>query len=133
MSSRIERQREYGQLKQKPTRNPLRAEKTPRINYNGFDYFPPPAKPMEEKWVYPESDWGLMAKFGSQKHIYDEIIATEKDYAKRLEECMKIKVILSVVAVGPKVLPPFTNPPAVSCAILRIYLAFARRPETSRC
>lgn len=89
--NKVERLREYGMLKHQPSRNPLRAEKTPRKNFYGFDYTPPVAKPAEEKWHYPDSDWGLMAKFSSQKQIYDDIIQTEKNYAIKLEECMRIK------------------------------------------
>ena len=67
-ANRINCARKNGTLKHKPSRNPLRAEATPRVDYKGFDYTPPPAAVVEvDRWVYPESDWGLMQKFDSQK------------------------------------------------------------------
>lgn len=88
---RIEKQREYGLLNQRPSRNPIMAEKTPRINYRGFEFKPPEPKPEPERWHYPESDWGLMAKFSTQKPIYDKIFQKERDHAKMVEEFTEIR------------------------------------------
>jgi hypothetical protein len=41
--------------------------------------------------VYPEGDWGLMAKFRSQKHIYDEIQAKEKLYEQQVSQVAWIR------------------------------------------
>lgn len=71
-------------------RNPLNAEKSPRRN-DAFEYRPPPGKAPEEKWNYPESDWGLMAKFRSQKQIYDDIFHKEKEYQKRVDSVASIR------------------------------------------
>eukprot|EP01038_Epipyxis_sp_PR26KG_P007979 gene7979-10820_t len=78
---KVEALRSQGLLQYKPTRNPIRAEKTPRIDYTGFNFKPPTARPEPEKWNYPESDWGLMSKFNSQKHFYTEIERKEKEFA----------------------------------------------------
>lgn len=64
---RIEYMRMGGSLPQKATRNPLRAEKTPRKEALSCADFEVPEKPSHmiapERWHYPETDWGLMAKF----------------------------------------------------------------------
>jgi hypothetical protein len=85
LSHRITKLHEAGMIERKPERNPLNAEKSPRVNFNGFDFNPP--KPREEKprWVYPESDWGLMAKFNSQKQIYSAIYERERSQ-KQIEQ-----------------------------------------------
>lgn len=75
-----------GTITYKATRNPLRAEATPRVDYKGFDYNPPPAPPQVERWVYPETDWGLMLKFSSQKAIYQELEETAKRCEQRIRE-----------------------------------------------
>ncbi len=77
-------------LESKRGRNPLNAEQTPRDN-EPFEYCPPPAKPQEERWKYPDSDWGLMAKFRSQKQIYDDIFNKEKEYQKRVDTVAAIR------------------------------------------
>lgn len=82
---KINAARKYGLLQHKPSRNPLRAEATPRVDYKGFDYNPPPAPEVKERWVYPETDWGLMLKFASQKQIYQEL----EEQAKRCDEKIK--------------------------------------------
>jgi hypothetical protein len=71
-------------------RNPLNAEKSPRRN-ESFEYRPPPAVPQQEKWIYPESDWGLMAKFRSQKQIYDDINAKEALYQEQVDKVASIR------------------------------------------
>lgn len=71
-------------------RNPLNAEKSPRRN-DAFEYRPPAGKVVEEKWNYPESDWGLMAKFRSQAKIYDDIFQKEKEYQKRVDSVASIR------------------------------------------
>lgn len=79
--NKINRQREAGELNHRPERNPLRAQATPRQDWKiGFEFAPPPAKPVPERWVIPESDWGLMSKFSSQKGIYEEIYRKQANY-----------------------------------------------------
>jgi hypothetical protein len=79
--NKINRQREAGELNHRPERNPLRAQATPRQDWKiGFEFAPPPAKPVPERWVIPESDWGLMSKFSSQKGIYDAIYRKQANY-----------------------------------------------------
>lgn len=75
-----------GTITYKKTRNPLRAEPTPRVDYKGFNYNPPPAPKVEERWIYPEQDWGLMLKFSSQKQIYQELEETAKRCDDRIAE-----------------------------------------------
>lgn len=82
--------RQHGMIEQKRGRNPLNAEKTPRDN-EPFEYQPPPAAKQEERWHYPETDWGLMAKFRSQKQIYDDIYAKEKEYQSQVDRVQKIR------------------------------------------
>jgi len=90
----LERMRSEGTLKQRKSRNPLNYEATPR-NYEleHFDFSVPPADPklQIEKWDYPKSDWGLMAKFRSQKHIYDDIYMREQEYHKRMSELRELR------------------------------------------
>ncbi|RYH05368.1 hypothetical protein EON65_44895 [archaeon] len=64
---RLARLQQTGQMVYKPSRNPLNAERSPRGEFKGFSFDPPPATPEKDRWNYPESDWGLMAKFSSQK------------------------------------------------------------------
>lgn len=75
-----------GTITYKKTRNPLRAEPTPRVDYKGFNYNPPPAPKEKERWVYPDTDWGLMLKFSSQKVIYQELEETAKRCDDRIRE-----------------------------------------------
>lgn len=81
---RIEYMRLAGTLEQCPSRNPLRAEKTPRHKQLSCDDYAIPPLPdnlkQPKRWDYPESDWGLMAKFQSQKQIYDKIFAMKQNY-----------------------------------------------------
>ncbi len=72
-------------------RNPLLAEKSPRDNSYGFDFSVPEKKPEKEKWIYPESDWGLMSKLNTQKHFYDELEAKKKNYATIVKEFKEIR------------------------------------------
>ena len=88
--NRLEVRRRHGLLEEKRDRNPLKAEKSPR-KVEAFEYRPPPARPTEERWNYPESDWGLMAKFRSQKGIYDEIYHKEADYQKKVDQVAQIR------------------------------------------
>eukprot|EP01031_Cornospumella_fuschlensis_P024570 gene24570-29686_t len=83
---KLARLQQTGQMVYKPSRNPLNAERSPRGEFKGFDFNPPPAThPEKERWNYPESDWGLMAKFKSQKAIYDTIYERDRK-AKEIEE-----------------------------------------------
>lgn len=88
---RIHIQREAGLLKQPYRRNPLMAESSPRYPGFKFDFSVPEKKPEPQKWVYPENDWGLMAKFVSQKPIYDEIRNKEENYANIVKEFRKVR------------------------------------------
>jgi len=90
----IERMRSEGTLKQRKDRNPLNYEATPRNHeLEHFDFSVPPADPklQLEKWDYPKSDWGLMAKFRSQKHIYDDIYEREQEYHIRMLELRELR------------------------------------------
>jgi hypothetical protein len=71
--------RQWGLLEYKRDRNPMEAERSPRGEFIGFDFTVPHKEPEPEKWVYPDIDWGLMAKFRSQKPIYDVIFQREGD------------------------------------------------------
>lgn len=90
--NRVNRQRENGLLVIKEERNPLQAEATPRQLWKiGYD-FRVPAPPEEKpKWTYPESDWGLMSKFESQKEIYDEIFDKQANYHVEIKKFKKMK------------------------------------------
>lgn len=66
-------------------RNPILAQKTPRKD-SSFDNSVPNAPKSTERWHYPETDWGLMAKFRSQKHIYDKILSMEQEYKEKVLE-----------------------------------------------
>ena len=92
--SAINGMRKSGTLVFKPNRNPLRAEVTPRRDYKGFDYNPPPAIPVPERWKYPETDWGLMLKFDSQKSIYMELEETAKRCENNIREFKNKKSLL---------------------------------------
>ena len=84
--------RESGEIVYRPERNPLKAQATPRQDWKiGFEFAPPPAKPVPERWVYPESDWGLMSKFDSQKRIYDEIYSKQANYEREVAKFIAMK------------------------------------------
>lgn len=88
-SERIEAARNHGVLEYKPSRNPLRAEKTPRSkDHKCFNFsIPEGRKDLKdwERWQYPEIDFGLMGKFRSQKHVYDTYMGKHEDYMRKLE------------------------------------------------
>eukprot|EP01039_Chlorochromonas_danica_P008976 gene8976-9908_t len=88
---RIARMRATGVLSTKPSRNPLQAERSPRGEFKGFSFDPPPAEAPVERWKYPENDWGLMAKFSSQKAIFDAIYERERKKKEVDEHIRKIK------------------------------------------
>ena len=96
--------RSAGLLEQRPSRNPLRAEKTPRQPWQEpggqrFDFAIPPVNEAEvaqaarfasqgkpnKEWEYPENDWGLMSKFKTQKESYDKVKAMKSNYEGRVE------------------------------------------------
>lgn len=79
-------------VEDKRGRNPLNAEKSPRRS-DAFVYRPPSAPAEPERWVYPDNDWGLMAKFRSQKQIYDAIYAKDKDYQHQVDQVAKIREV----------------------------------------
>ena len=87
---RVEAKRNHGVLEYKKSRNPLRAEKTPRgKDYKCFDFsIPEGRKDLKdwERWEYPEMDFGLMGKFNTQKHIYQNYINKHEDYKRKLLE-----------------------------------------------
>ena len=81
----------HGMIERKETRNPLKAERTPRIDMRNYSYHPPPGQPVPEKWKYPENDWGIMSKFQSQKQIYDDIFNKDKEYKDKMAELNYIR------------------------------------------
>ena len=89
-AERIEAARNHGALEYKPSRNPMRAEKTPRPkDYRCFDFSVPTGrKDLKEweRWEYPEIDMGLMGKFKSQQHTYESFISQHNDYKRKLAE-----------------------------------------------
>jgi hypothetical protein len=89
-AERIEAARNHGALEYKPSRNPMRAEKTPRPkDYRCFDFsIPTGRKDLKEweRWEYPEIDMGLMGKFKSQQHTYESFISQHNDYKRKLAE-----------------------------------------------
>lgn len=90
--NRITRQHETGTMKFKLERNPIRAEATPRQEWKiGYDSSIPCKEREPDKWNYPESDWGLMSKFRSQKTIYDEIYEKQANYKKEVESFKELK------------------------------------------
>jgi hypothetical protein len=79
-------------LNQQRARNPLAAERSPRNGHYGFDPNPPPPQyPEKPRWNYPENDWGLMAKFGSQKQIYEQIYEREKSQKQVEQEISRLR------------------------------------------
>ena len=89
-AERIEVARQYGLLEHKPSRNPLRAEKTPRgKEYKCFN-FSIPEGPADlkawDRWDYPTIDFGLMGKFRSQKHVYENYMGKHSDYQSKMAD-----------------------------------------------
>lgn len=86
-AERIEAARTHGVLVYPPQRNPLRAEKTPRKKDHKCFNFSIPEGPKDlkawDRWEYPTLDFGLMGKFRSQKHIYDNYMAKHSDYQNK--------------------------------------------------
>ena len=92
-ANRIEVQRKHGTLKSRKHRNPMAAQKTPRrADHGTFDFsIPTGRKDLKDwhRWEYPETDFGLMGKFQTQKEGYANFIGTLDDYKasiKRAEE-----------------------------------------------
>ena len=89
-AERTEAARNAGVLEYKASRNPMRAEKTPRgSEYKCFDFgIPDGPKDLKEweRWKYPEWDLGLMGKFRSQKSVYEEYMRKHFEYTRKLEE-----------------------------------------------
>lgn len=83
-ANKINVARKHGTLKYKADRNPMRAEKTPRKADNGcFDFsIPTGRKDLKDwhRWEYPDTDFGLMGKFNTQKERYSNYIGTLDDY-----------------------------------------------------
>ena len=77
--------RAHGFAKSEVGRNPILAQKTPRKD-GQFDNSVPEAPKQVDRWHYPETDWGLMAKFRSQKPIYDKILSMEQEYKEKVQE-----------------------------------------------
>lgn len=79
-------------MNHKKERNPLRAERSPRNQFIGYNFSVPEKKYKEpERWNYPATDWGLMSKFSSQQKIYDAIYRKEADYKDKFRELQEIK------------------------------------------
>ncbi|KAJ1421684.1 hypothetical protein B484DRAFT_481116, partial [Ochromonadaceae sp. CCMP2298] len=90
-TKKLELRRRLGLVSNERVRNPMMAERSPRNDFSGFVYKPPPAQPKAERWEYPENDWGLMAKFQSQQPVYRDIFQKEREYSTRMDELHKIK------------------------------------------
>lgn len=88
-NNRIEVMRKHGTLPTKQVRNPMRAEKTPRRDDHGhFDFsIPTGRKELKDfhRWDYPESDFGLMGKFATQKDKYELFKGTQKEYIEKMK------------------------------------------------
>ena len=84
-AERADMLRAHGLAKTELGRNPILAQKTPRKD-RSFDNAVPEAPKQVERWHYPETDWGLMAKFRSQKQIYDKILSMEQEYKEKVQE-----------------------------------------------
>jgi hypothetical protein len=76
-------------IKRRFIRNPLAAERSPRNDGQKFDTAVPVAPPEQERWKYPETDWGLMAQFSSQKDVYEAIYERERNHYKELQEVIQ--------------------------------------------
>lgn len=101
---KIDLMRYNGKLQNKPYRNPILSEKTPRDPlFRDWDYSTIPPRPEFEnlnyqmpRWNHPDIDYGLMSKFKTQKGIYEkekkweqdcqETIAKHKETMARLQE-----------------------------------------------
>lgn len=92
--NRISKLHEAGLIERRPERNPLKAEKSPRPDFNGFVFKPPEPTIIEKsKWNYSQSDWGLMAQFASQKPIYEQIYERERRQKETEKEVTLIKEV----------------------------------------
>lgn len=88
---RLTKLQEWGLIEHKRQRNPMAAERSPRGEFIGYDFSIPKKEPEPERWNYPENDWGLMAKFRSQKPTYDVILQRERDAPRMKEERERIR------------------------------------------
>jgi hypothetical protein len=75
----------HGLLSHKFERNPLKAEKSPRIRNTGFDFSVPTKVPEPQRWVFPDTDRGLVSKLPSQKVVYEELKAKEKAHLENVK------------------------------------------------
>lgn len=83
---------QWGLLERKRDRNPLKAERSPRGEFIGYDFGIPHKEPEPGRWVYPETDWGLMAKFSTQKPIYDVLFQRERDAPQQVKDRERIRL-----------------------------------------
>jgi len=99
---KIEYMRMAGTLEHRPSRNPLRAEKTPRHKQLSCDDYAIPPLPDHlqppQRWNYPDSDWGLMAKFRSQQGVYNKIFTMKQTYADTVAKFQADKAATAAAA-----------------------------------
>jgi hypothetical protein len=53
--------------KERPPRNPITNDKTPRRNFIGWEFTPPAAPPVKSRWVEPEQQMSILDKLASQQ------------------------------------------------------------------
>ena len=72
-------------MKERARRNPILAEKTPRVEqYKNWDFAVPSARPPIDRWNYPKEPISLLAKFNSQKEKIAKEDEVMKQYYQRL-------------------------------------------------
>lgn len=72
-------------MKERARRNPILAEKTPRVEeYKNWDYAVPSARPPTDRWNYPTEPVSLLARFASQKEKIIQEDERMRQYYQRL-------------------------------------------------
>jgi len=96
--------RKAGIVVPKLARNPLAAQKTPRKeDSHSFDYsIPTGRKDLKDwhKWNYPDTDFGLVGKFNTQKETYANFVGTLEDYKNNVAAAEKAREEVRLAAAA---------------------------------
>jgi hypothetical protein len=75
-------------MKERPSRNPLLAEKTPRTVYQNtkWSYDPPQGQKAPDKWNYDSEEIGLVSQLGSMAERVKKEKAREDQYRQKIKQ-----------------------------------------------
>lgn len=89
--------------KERPGRNPILAERTPRRNFIGWEFAPPAAEPAPPRWQEPEQALSILDMLSSQqKKIQAERTWKQESEARirKFEETVKTNQLIKAASSG---------------------------------